>query len=138
MTTHNCTPGQEIGPSQSRETCLSEILAELSRLRAVNTELVEALEKLARLGNGNEYGNSGGNMIARAALSSAEQAKPTLDLTKAEWADEERASIEQKPETCVWNYNPAGVWNAACGVVCIGLEAMTFCPGCNKRVEVKG
>lgn len=32
------------------------------------TELVEALEKLARLGNGEHYGNSDGNMIARDAL----------------------------------------------------------------------
>lgn len=30
--------------------------------------LVEALEKLARLGNGEMYGNSDGNMIARQAL----------------------------------------------------------------------
>lgn len=35
----------------------------------VNAELVEALEKLARLGNGEHYGNSDGNMIARTALS---------------------------------------------------------------------
>ena len=34
----------------------------------VNAELVEALEKLARLGNGDQYGNSDGNMIARDAL----------------------------------------------------------------------
>ena len=33
------------------------------------TELVEALENLARLGNGEHYGNSDGNMIARTALS---------------------------------------------------------------------
>ena len=33
------------------------------------TELVEALEKLARLGNGEHYGNSDGNMIALTALS---------------------------------------------------------------------
>lgn len=32
------------------------------------TELVEVLEKLARLGNGEHYGNSDGNMIARDAL----------------------------------------------------------------------
>lgn len=32
------------------------------------TELVDALEKLARLGNGEHYGNSDGNMIARDAL----------------------------------------------------------------------
>jgi len=29
---------------------------------------VETLEKLARLGNGDRYGNSDGNMIARATL----------------------------------------------------------------------
>ena len=39
------------------------------------TELVEALEKLARLGNGDQYGNSDGNMIARTALSSYKGAK---------------------------------------------------------------
>ena len=39
------------------------------------TELVEALEKLARLGNGEHYGNSDGNMIARKALSKYKGAK---------------------------------------------------------------
>ncbi len=39
------------------------------------TELVEALEKLARLGNGEHYGNSDGNMIARNALSKYKGAK---------------------------------------------------------------
>ena len=39
------------------------------------TELVEALEKLARLGNGDQYGNSDGNMIARKALSKYKGAK---------------------------------------------------------------
>ena len=39
------------------------------------TELVEALEKLARLGNGEHYGNSDGNMIARDALSKYKGAK---------------------------------------------------------------
>ena len=34
-------------------------------------ELVKALERLARLGNGNNYGNSIGNEIARAALAKA-------------------------------------------------------------------
>jgi hypothetical protein len=31
-------------------------------------ELLEALERLARLGNGNEYGNSEGNLIAQEAI----------------------------------------------------------------------
>ena len=46
--------------------------AELRRLHEVNTELLAALEKLARLGNGETYGNSDGNMIARAAIAKGE------------------------------------------------------------------
>jgi hypothetical protein len=46
--------------------------AELRRLHEVNTELLAALEKLARLGNGEHYGNSDGNMIARAAIAKGE------------------------------------------------------------------
>ena len=46
--------------------------AELRRLHAVNQELLAALEKLARLGNGDHYGNSEGNMIARAAIAKGE------------------------------------------------------------------
>ena len=42
--------------------------AELRRLHEVNQELIEALEKLARLGNADQYGNSEGNMIAQAVL----------------------------------------------------------------------
>jgi len=45
---------------------------ELRRLHEVNTELLAALEKLARLGNGEHYGNSDGNMIARAAIAKGE------------------------------------------------------------------
>ena len=41
---------------------------ELRRLQEVNQELLEVLEKLARLGNGERYGNSEGNVIARAAV----------------------------------------------------------------------
>ena len=51
--------------------CLEEAAAELCRLDALNAELVEALEKLARLGNGDSYGNSIGNDIAIAALAKA-------------------------------------------------------------------
>ena len=48
-----------------------DICALLDRLKAAEAEnkrLREALERLARLGNGDQYGNSDGNMIARAAL----------------------------------------------------------------------
>ena len=45
-----------------------EASQELRRLHEVNAELLEVLEKLARLGNGERYGNSEGNVIARAAV----------------------------------------------------------------------
>ena len=44
---------------------------------------------------------------------------------------------EQKQDTCGWTYNPAGFWNTSCGSSCIGLNPMTYCGKCNKRVEVK-
>lgn len=40
---------------------------------AVIRVLVEALEKLSRLGNGNRLGNSDGNVMAQQALTRAEQ-----------------------------------------------------------------
>jgi hypothetical protein len=42
--------------------------AHIEALEAKVAKAVDALEKLARLGNGDRYGNSDGNMIARAAL----------------------------------------------------------------------
>lgn len=48
--------------------CMDQVEVELRRLHQVNQELVEAFEKLARLGNGDQYGNSEGNMIAREIL----------------------------------------------------------------------
>ena len=42
-----------------------------ARIIAAAPELLEALEKLARLGNGDRLGNSEGNMIARAAIAKA-------------------------------------------------------------------
>jgi hypothetical protein len=50
----------------------ADAAAELRRLHEVNQELLAALEKLARLGNGERYGNSEGNMIARAAIAKGE------------------------------------------------------------------
>lgn len=44
------------------------LLARIDALEADNARYREALERLARLGNGDHYGNSDGNMIARAAL----------------------------------------------------------------------
>jgi len=42
--------------------------AEVERLKTENAKLRAALNKLARLGNEPNYGNSDGNMIARQAL----------------------------------------------------------------------
>ena len=51
---------------------IEQAAAELRRLHEVNQELLETLEKLARLGNGERYGNSEGNVIARTAINKAE------------------------------------------------------------------
>jgi hypothetical protein len=45
--------------------------AELRRLHEVNAELLVALDKLARLGNGDRFGNSIGNTIAQEAIAKA-------------------------------------------------------------------
>lgn len=58
------------GDKHQRDT--EEAAAELRRLHESNQELLTALEKLARLGNGDHYGNSEGNMIARAAIAKGE------------------------------------------------------------------
>ena len=45
-----------------------EMLDRIEELEAKLEKAVESLEKLARLGNGDLYGNSDGNMIARITL----------------------------------------------------------------------
>lgn len=52
----------------ARANLAPQLAAEVRRLREREKVLTEALERLARLGNGDFYGNSDGNMIARAAL----------------------------------------------------------------------
>ncbi|HQU12563.1 MAG TPA: hypothetical protein PLV07_13380 [Acidiphilium sp.] len=47
---------------------IAALQARVEAAEAENARLREALEKLARLGNGDHYGNSIGNEIARAAL----------------------------------------------------------------------
>lgn len=50
------------------EKSKSEWCEDVERLQAENLRLREALETLARLGNGFRYGNSEGNLIAQSAL----------------------------------------------------------------------
>lgn len=45
--------------------------AELRRLHEVNEELLKTMRRLACLGNGDNYGNSDGNIIAQVALNKA-------------------------------------------------------------------
>ena len=81
---HTCSPqtkaqrlAKQLDKEQVRTVYLDvmhcDAAAELRRLDALNAELVEALEKLARLGNGDSYGNSIGNDIAIAALAKAKE-----------------------------------------------------------------
>ena len=44
---------------------------ELRRLHEVNQELLKTMKQLACLGNGDNYGNSDGNIIAQVALNKA-------------------------------------------------------------------
>ena len=55
----------------ARTLTATRAAAELRRLHNLNQDLLAALEKLARLGNGDHFGNSDGNMIARAAIAKA-------------------------------------------------------------------
>ena len=53
------------------EQAESDNILLISRIEKLEADLLialEALEKLARLGNGDHYGNSEGNMIARSTL----------------------------------------------------------------------
>jgi len=56
---------QMYGPCRVREEAAAAII---EGQQAENKRLRKALEKLARLGNGEHYGNSEGNVIARKAL----------------------------------------------------------------------
>jgi hypothetical protein len=62
----------ELDAAPYSSQCTNASAAELRRLHEINQELLAALENLARLGNGDHYGNSEGNMIARAAIAKGE------------------------------------------------------------------
>ena len=61
--------------SQYGDVCnlRDELWIEVKRLKAINAELIAALEILARLGNGDYYANSDGNRIAQAAIANAQR-----------------------------------------------------------------
>lgn len=71
----------------------------LSKAEADKAVLVEALEKLARLGNGDNYGNSDGNCIAQAALAKVKgEALSAGDVAHAvqAWLHDSDGIIDQK------------------------------------------
>ena len=49
----------------------AELEQDRKRLHEMNVELLATLDKLARLGNGERYGNSTGNKIAQEAIAKA-------------------------------------------------------------------
>lgn len=51
--------------------CLEVAATELRRLHEVNQDLLKTMRQLACLGNGDNYGNSDGNIIAQVALNKA-------------------------------------------------------------------
>ena len=57
------------------EQRIADLMAQIGEVAKQRDELLAALEKLARLGNGDQYGNSDGNMIARAAIASVKESK---------------------------------------------------------------
>ena len=58
---------------EPRDLAKNTLELEILKLLAERAMLLEAMHKLARLGNGEYFGNSEGNMIARAAISQCEQ-----------------------------------------------------------------
>ena len=72
--------------------------------------------------------------------------------TRAEVADAIDAALSAEPEKCVWRHNdygyhtgcPQGVWLSSELLHIIGcyiedgLNAIVYCPGCGREIEVKG
>lgn len=79
-----------------------EIESALSRYRPVDdSALVEALEKLARLGNGSEYGNSEGNRIAQEALARHKEGTPSVHKSDMSTPREQSEEMNTAPASLV-------------------------------------
>ena len=63
---------------------LATLTKQLAALAEQNEKFREALQKLACLGNGEQYGNSIGNCIAQEALSLPNLVSPVLNKYRAE------------------------------------------------------
>jgi hypothetical protein len=96
--------------------------AELDHLRAENKRLRDALRPCVAWIDRHHPMSCYSEMLcnARAAISSVDQAEPEIE-----------------PDICAWTYYPSGVWGTACGNGIVGIEPMTKCTFCGKRVEVR-
>ena len=63
---------------------LATLTKQLAALAEQNEKMREALQKLACLGNGEQYGNSIGNCIAQEAISLPDLTSPVLNRIRAE------------------------------------------------------
>lgn len=82
-----------------KEHCIVQLEAEdlrakeqLAALAEQNEKYREALQKLACLGNGEQYGNSIGNCIAQEALSLPDLTSPVLNRIRARAAELEKTN----------------------------------------------
>lgn len=74
-----CCYAQDLGKFFAEDACKEQLAA----LAEQNERYREALQKLACLGNGEQYGNSIGNCIAQEALSLPDLASPILNKYRA-------------------------------------------------------
>jgi hypothetical protein len=81
---------------EANDVEITALMEDNVKLERQLTELREALERLARLGNGDKYGNSEGNVIAQDALKALLEVKdapeaPRIKTTwQVEWEKQKR------------------------------------------------
>ena len=123
------------------EDGIKTIEAELTRLRAVNAELVEALEKI-RIGQHDPaIGEEEPELLEDQVWRYQQWVRRDQDCAIDALSRAEHAKPE--PETCVWTMDE-GEWHTACDndesfEDCdpINTGFYTYCPFCGKRIEVK-
>ena len=71
----NTKPCGQVRPVFTTPKIPKRECVDFCRLHEVNQELLKTMRQLACLGNGDKYGNSDGNIIARAAIAKAEVTK---------------------------------------------------------------
>ena len=113
---------------------VAEMEAELIRLRAANAELAEALRSLRPIAEAIH--------TALATMPTDPELQCLYDEADGlvEAIGAALSHVEQKPETCVWKGDLIHGYQVQCGHKPIFGDGVSSgkCPGCGKRVEVKG